>query len=71
MVEGVDERQSRCAVEGPSVVKSSGDVDSRLVDAGNAKVDFSHLFSFLYTLILLFFFFFSRDLLRQVLSGYC
>lgn len=43
MVKGVDERQSRCAVEGPSVVESRGDVDSRLVDAGDAKVDFSHL----------------------------
>lgn len=64
MVEGVDERQSRCAVEGPSVVESRGDVDSRLVDAGDAKVDFSHLFILLSlrtlsSLMLIFFFLLS------------
>lgn len=64
MVEGVDEWQGRGAVEGPSVVESGSDIDSRLIDAGDAKVDFSHLFFypfifpsyFLFSLVVVFLF---------------
>lgn len=42
MVEGVDERQGRCAVESPAVVESRGDAHRRLIDVGDAEVNFPH-----------------------------
>lgn len=42
MVEGVYERQGRCAVEGAAVVESGGDAHGRLVDVRDAEVDFPH-----------------------------
>lgn len=42
MVEGVDEREGRGAVERSSVVEGGGDADRRLVDVGDAEVDFPH-----------------------------
>lgn len=42
VVEAVDERERRGAVEGAAVVERSGDADRRLIDVGNAEVNFSH-----------------------------
>lgn len=42
MVQGVDQRQGRSAVEGPAVVKGGGDIDGRFVHIGDAEVDLSH-----------------------------
>ena len=42
MVERIDEREGRGAIEGPAVVKGGRDADRRLVDVRNAEVDFSH-----------------------------
>lgn len=42
MVEGVDKREGRGAVEGSPVIESSCDADRCLVDIRNAEVDFSH-----------------------------
>lgn len=42
MIERIDQRQCRCAVEGPTVVKRGGDCHRRLVDVGNAEVDLPH-----------------------------
>ena len=43
VVERVDERERRCAVEGTAVVERRGDAHRRLVDVWDAKVDFPHL----------------------------
>lgn len=42
MVERVDEGESRSAVEGTAVVQGGGDAHGRLVNIGDAKVDFPH-----------------------------
>lgn len=42
MVEGVDQRQGRSAVEGASVIEGGGDADRGLVDVRDAEIDFSH-----------------------------
>jgi hypothetical protein len=43
MVERVDEREGRCAVESTAVVESGGDADRGLVGVGDAEVDFAHV----------------------------
>jgi len=43
MVERVDEREGRGAVEGTAVVEGGGDADRGLVGIGDAKVDFTHV----------------------------
>lgn len=43
MIERVDQRQCRGAIEGTSVIQGSGDAHGRLVDVGDAEVDFPHL----------------------------
>lgn len=42
MVEGVDEREGGGAVECTAVVEGGGDAHRRLVDVGDAEVDFPH-----------------------------
>lgn len=42
MVERVDQRQGRCAVERTAVVEGRGDAHRRLVDVGDAEIDFPH-----------------------------
>ena len=42
MVERVDERQGRGAVEGAAVVEGGGDADRGLVGVGDAEVDLTH-----------------------------
>ena len=42
MVERIDERQGRCAIEGPAVIQGRCDADGRLVDIGDAEIDFPH-----------------------------
>jgi hypothetical protein len=42
MVEGIDEREGRCAIKGTTVIEGGGDVDRGLVHIGNAKVYFPH-----------------------------
>ena len=42
MVQRVDEGQSRCAVESPSVVEGGCDTNGGFVDIWNAEVDFPH-----------------------------
>lgn len=42
VVERVDEREGRRAVESATVVEGGGDADRRLVDVGDAKVDLPH-----------------------------
>lgn len=42
MVEGVDEREGRGAVQGPTIVERGGDVDGRLVHIGDAEIHFPH-----------------------------
>lgn len=42
MVKGIDERQGGGAVESPAIVKGGSDAHRRLVDVGDAKVDFPH-----------------------------
>ena len=43
MVERVDERQGRGAVEGAAVVEGGGDADRRLVGIRDAEVDLTHV----------------------------
>lgn len=43
MVEGVDERQGRCAVKCSTVIQCSRDANRRLVDVRDAEIDFPHL----------------------------
>lgn len=42
MVEGVDKRKGRGTIEGAAVVEGSSDAHRRLVDIGDAEVDFAH-----------------------------
>lgn len=42
MVERVDQGQGRCAVERTAVVEGRGDAHRRLVDVGDAEIDFPH-----------------------------
>ncbi len=42
VVEGIDQRQRRRAIEGSTVIQRRGDAHRRLVDIRNAEVDFSH-----------------------------
>lgn len=42
MVQGVDQGQGRCAIQGSAVVEGRGDAHRGLVDIGDAEVDFSH-----------------------------
>lgn len=42
MIEGVYEREGRCAIKGSAVVQCGSDTDRGLVDIGDAEVDFSH-----------------------------
>ena len=43
MIERVDEREGRCAVERTAVVEGGGDADRGLVGVGDAEVDFAHV----------------------------
>jgi hypothetical protein len=43
VVERVDEREGRCAVEGTAVVEGGGDAHRSLVGVGDAKVYFAHV----------------------------
>lgn len=43
MVEGIDERQSRRAIERSPIVQCCGDANRCLVDIWDAKIDFSHV----------------------------
>jgi hypothetical protein len=42
MVERIDQRERRGAVERSAVVESRRDADRRLIDVRDAEVDFSH-----------------------------
>ena len=42
MVERVDERERRCAIEGSAIVQGRRDADGCLVNIWDTKVDFPH-----------------------------
>lgn len=42
MIQGVDQWQGRCAIEGASIVEGRRNAHTGLVDVWDAKVDFSH-----------------------------
>lgn len=42
MIKRVNQGQGRRAVEGPAVIQGGGDAHRRLVDVGDAEVDFPH-----------------------------
>lgn len=42
MIQGVDQGEGRSAVESAAVVQGGSDIDSGLVDIGDAEVDFPH-----------------------------
>ena len=42
VIQGVDKREGRRAVQGAPIVEGGCDIDGRLVDIRNAKINFSH-----------------------------
>lgn len=42
MIERIDERQRRRAIESSAVIQGGGDADRCLVDIGDAEIDFPH-----------------------------
>lgn len=42
MVERIDERKGRCAIESSSIVQSCGNSNRRLIDIWDAEIDFPH-----------------------------
>lgn len=43
MIEGIDQRQGRGAIQGSAVVESRGDAHRCFIHIGDAEVDFPHI----------------------------
>lgn len=43
MIQGVDQGEGGCAIEGSAVIEGSGDAYRCLVDIRDAEIDFSHV----------------------------